>query len=89
MDRLQTTLVEDRENFSTTISAMENRFLVEREKIKKNFDMKMDLSQKELEASIDGRLAKKTQRTQIVNYMMKKVFLSFCASHLLFCLNRS
>ena len=73
MYRLQSSLNEERDNFATSIAAMENRFLVEREKIKKSFDAKMELSQKELEASIDGKLSKKTQRTQIVNYMMKKV----------------
>eukprot|EP01039_Chlorochromonas_danica_P000927 gene927-1009_t len=72
MKALMTQLEEERKQFTLSADNMENRFLLEREKLRKSYDVKYDMLKKELEASVDGKLTKKTQRTQVVNVIMKK-----------------
>ncbi len=65
-------LEEERKRFKETTEMMENKFLVEREKLRKSYDLKYESIKKELEASMDGKLSAKTQKTQIMNVVMKK-----------------
>lgn len=72
MKDLMTKLDEERAQFRINSDTMENRFLLEREKLRKSYDIKYESLKKDLESSIDGKLSKKTQRTQIMNVIMKK-----------------
>lgn len=72
MKDLMVRLEEEREQFRVNADTMENRFLLEREKLRKSYDIKYESLKKEIEASIDGKLSKKTQKTQIMNVIMKK-----------------
>jgi hypothetical protein len=69
---LMAKLEEERAQSRLNADTMENRFLLEREKLRKSYDIKYDLLKKELESSIDGKLSKKTQRTEIISVIMKK-----------------
>lgn len=62
----------ERDNLKTTVESLENRFLMEREKLRKSYELKYDQIKKDLEGSLDGKLSKKTQKTQIMNVVMKK-----------------
>lgn len=72
MKELMSKLDDEREQFRVNADTMENRFLLEREKLRKSYDIKYESLKKDLEASMDGKLSKKTQRTQIMNVVMKK-----------------
>jgi hypothetical protein len=51
---------------------MENRFLLERDKLRKAFDSKYEETKKELEGSVEVKMTNKTKKTQIMNVVMKK-----------------
>lgn len=69
---LMNKLEEERTQFSVNAEVMENKFLLEREKLRKSYDVKYENIKRELEQSIDGKLTKKTKKTQILNIVMKK-----------------
>lgn len=66
------TLEREREDHRQGVEILENKFLIEREKLRASYDQKYEMLKKDLEQSIDGKLSKKTQRTQIMNVVMKK-----------------
>lgn len=72
LKNLMTKLEEERIQFSVNAESMENKFLMEREKLRKSYDVKYENIKKELEQSVDGKLTKKTKKTQIMNIIMKK-----------------
>jgi hypothetical protein len=72
MANLMNQLEEERKQFRINAENMENKFLLEREKLRKTYELKYENMKKELEASIDGKISKKTQRTQIMNVVMRK-----------------
>lgn len=72
LKNLMTKLEEERVQFSINAESMENKFLMEREKLRKSYDVKYENIKKELEQSVDGKLTKKTKKTQIMNIIMKK-----------------
>jgi chromosome segregation ATPase len=76
MDRnltdLMNKLEEERKQFRITAESMENKFLMEREKMRKTYETKYENLKKDVEASIDGKITKKTQRTQIMNAVIRK-----------------
>lgn len=69
---LSSTLERERAENRQTLEMLENKFLLEREKLRASYDLKYESLKKDLEQSIDGKLTKKTQRTQIMNVVMKK-----------------
>jgi chromosome segregation ATPase len=72
LNDLMNKLEEERKQFRITAENMENKYLIEREKLRKSYEMKYENMKKELEASIDGKISKKTQRTQIMNAVIRK-----------------
>lgn len=89
MNDLMNTLEEERKQYQINMENMENKFLVERDKLRKTYDLKYESVKKDLESSIDGKLSKKTQRTQIMNVVMRKeldtqVYISY-TNFLLYC----
>jgi hypothetical protein len=72
LKNLMSKLEEERIQFSVNAESMENKFLLEREKLRKSYDVKYENIKSELELSIDGKLTKKTKKTQIMNIIMKK-----------------
>lgn len=72
LKNLMNKLEEERVQFSINAESMENKFLLEREKLRKSYDVKYENIKSELELSIDGKLAKKTKKTQVMNIVMKK-----------------
>lgn len=72
LKNMEKALEEERKKFKETVEMMENKFLMEREKLRKSYDLKYESIKKELEASMDGKLSAKTQKTQIMNVVMKK-----------------
>lgn len=72
LKNMERSLEEERKKFKETTELMENKFLMEREKLRKSYDLKYESIKKELEASMDGKLSQKTQKTQIMNVVMKK-----------------
>lgn len=72
LQRLMKTLSEERSQFAKNAENMENSFLLEREKLRKSYDLKYDNIKRDLEKSVDGKLTKKTKKTQIMNIIMKK-----------------
>lgn len=72
LKNLMNKLEEERTQFSVNAESMENKFLLEREKLRKSYDVKYENIKKELELSIDGKLTKKTKKTQVMNIIMKK-----------------
>lgn len=72
LNDLMNKLEEERKQYQINMENMENKYLVEREKLRKSYELKYENMKKELEASIDGKIAKKTQRTQIMNVVIRK-----------------
>lgn len=72
LKHLMSKLEEERVQFSVNAENMENKFLLEREKLRKSYDVKYENIKAELELSIDGKLSKKTKKTQIMNAVMRK-----------------
>lgn len=72
LTELSSTLERERAENRQTLEMLENKFLLEREKLRASYDLKYESLKKDLEQSIDGKLTKKTQRTQIMNVVMKK-----------------
>ena len=65
-------LEDERNQFKTNTESIENRFLLERDKLRKTYDQKYERIKKELEASVEGKMSNKTKKTQIMNVIMKK-----------------
>lgn len=65
-------LEEERQQFKANAESIENKFLVERDKLRKTYDIKYEAIKKELESSVENKLSKKTKKTQIMNVIMKK-----------------
>lgn len=69
---LMTQIEEDRLQFKLNAESIENKFLMERDKLRKSYDIKYETLKRELEASVEIKLSKKTKKTQIMNVVMKK-----------------
>lgn len=65
-------LEEERAQFRANTESIENRFLLERDKLRKTYDQKYEKIKKELEDSVEGKMSTKTKKTQIMNVIMKK-----------------
>mmetsp|Transcript_50506 Transcript_50506/g.99767 ORF Transcript_50506/g.99767 Transcript_50506/m.99767 type:complete len:628 (+) Transcript_50506:105-1988(+) len=72
LENLMIKLDEERQQFCINTESVENRFLLERDKLRKTYDQKYEKIKKELEASVEGKMSNKTKKTQIMNVMMKK-----------------
>jgi DNA repair exonuclease SbcCD ATPase subunit len=72
LKQLMAKLEEERNQFRTNTESIENRFLLERDKLRKTYDQKYEKIKKELEASVEGKMSNKTKKTQIMNVVMKK-----------------
>jgi chromosome segregation ATPase len=77
---LMAKLEEERTQFRANTESIENRFLVERDKLRKTYDQKYEKIKKELEDSVEGKMSTKTKKTQIMNVIMKKELDSQVAS---------
>ena len=69
---LSGSLEQERTAFRSNIDTIENKFLLEREKIKKGYDQKYQKMKKEEASKLDVLLSKKTKNISISNVMMKK-----------------
>lgn len=69
---LMSKLEEERNQFRVNTESIENRFLLERDKLRKTYDQKYEKIKKELEDSVEGKMSTKTKKTQIMNVIMKK-----------------
>ncbi|KAJ1420790.1 hypothetical protein B484DRAFT_127815 [Ochromonadaceae sp. CCMP2298] len=69
---LMVKLEEERAAFKTNAESIENRFLVERDKLRKAFEQKYAQTKRELESSVEVKMTSKTKKTQIMNLVMKK-----------------
>lgn len=65
-------LEEERAKYSHDIEMLENRFLVEREKMKRNFELNFEAAKRELESSVDKKLSGKVRNTQVMNVLVRK-----------------
>lgn len=72
LEDLTVTLAQERQAFKVNVNTIENKFLMEREKIKKGFDHKYTKMKKEEEAKLDSLLSKKSKTISTSNFMMKK-----------------
>ena len=72
MRALMKQLEDEREQFRLNAESIENKFLIERDKLRKTYDIKYESIKKELESSVETKLSKKTKKTQIMNVVMKK-----------------
>lgn len=72
LNQLMNTLQEEREQFHVNAEGMENKFLLEREKLRKSYDLKYQNIKKEMESTIESKLSKKTKKTQVMNIVMKQ-----------------
>jgi hypothetical protein len=66
------TIEEERAKYARDVEALENRFLVEREKMKRNFDLNFDAAKRELEGTVDKKLSGKVRKTQVMNVLIRK-----------------
>eukprot|EP01036_Dinobryon_divergens_P022608 gene22608-30880_t len=66
------TIEEERAKYGHDVESLENRFLVEREKMKRNFDMNFDAAKRELEGTVDKKLSGKVRKTQVMNVLIRK-----------------
>ena len=66
------TIEEERAKYGRDMESLENRFLVEREKMKRNFDMNFDAAKRELEGTVDKKLSGKVRKTQVMNVLIRK-----------------
>lgn len=69
---LMNKLEEERTQFRVNTENIENRFLVERDKLRKTYDQKYEKIKKELESSVEVKMSNKTKKTQLMNVIMKK-----------------
>ena len=65
-------LEEERAKYSHDIEMLENRFLVEREKMKRNFELNFEAAKRELESTVDKKLSGKVRNTQVMNVLVRK-----------------
>jgi len=69
---LNATLEEERSQFARDFELMENRFLVEREKLRRSYEARHEALQRELEGTVDKKLSGKVRKTQVMNVLIKK-----------------
>jgi hypothetical protein len=69
---LNNNLIHEQEEFRHTIDNLETKHILEKEKLRQSFNQQFDILKQTLEQSIDGKLSKKTQKTQIMNVLIRK-----------------
>jgi len=69
---LNATLEEERAQFARNFEMAENRYLVEREKLRRTFEAKKEALEKQLEGTVDMKLSGKVRKTQVMNVLIKK-----------------
>jgi len=66
------TIEEERAKYAHDVESLENRFLVERERMKRTFDLNFDAAKRELEGTVDKKLSGKVRKTQVMNVLIRK-----------------
>lgn len=84
---LMAKLEDERAQFKVNTENIENRFLLERDKLRKSYDQKYEKIKAELESSVEQKMSNKAKKTQLMNVIMKKeldsqvlFWISFLAS---------
>jgi SMC interacting uncharacterized protein involved in chromosome segregation len=66
------TLDEERAKHEKEVESLENRFLVEREKMRRVYEAKHESAKRELESTVDKKLSGKVRKTQVMNVLIRK-----------------
>eukprot|EP01041_Mallomonas_annulata_P001149 gene1149-2222_t len=72
LDRLLTTLENERKQFRINAEEMERRTVQERDRLRREKDHEVEVFKTQMHTKIEDKLTKKTKKTRILNTLMKK-----------------
>jgi hypothetical protein len=71
LEQLRSTIERERKDFAEMKEEIEKKSLMERDKLRREYDYKKDQLKVEVETKVEERLSKKTKKVQVVNTIIK------------------